>query len=104
MGKTPVFTSWRKRFSDHLAALSSLKKARVQRIFSLLQLNCSEARCKYSVQKLKKAQPELRSLEKSGKEGSFGLAHCLNGVARTRGGADTGGGAMVRAEGGLVMS
>jgi len=49
--------------------------------------------------------------EKSGGEGSFGLAHCLDKVAGTRGdgltgggGADTGGGATVRAGGELVMS
>jgi len=55
MGKTLVSASWQKRFLDHLAALPFLKKARVQRIFSSLQLNCSRARCKYSVQELKKA-------------------------------------------------
>jgi len=104
MGKTLVSTSWQKRFSDHLAALPSLKKAKVQRIFSLLQLNCSGARCKYSIQELKKAQPELHSPEKSGEEGSFGLACCLDGAARTREGADTGGRVMVRVGGGLVMS
>ena len=50
-------------------------------------------------------------LEKSGEEGSFGLAYCLDEVAGTggggltdRGGADTRGKATVRAEGGLVIS
>jgi len=41
-----------------------LKKTRVQKIFSSLQVNCSGARHKYSVQKLRKACLELRSLEK----------------------------------------
>jgi len=88
-----------------------LKRARVQRIFSSSQLNCSRARHKYSVQELKKARPELCLPEKSGGEGSFGLACCLDGVAKTRGGrlpdrggADIRDGAMVRAGGGLVMS
>jgi len=56
---------------------------------------------------LKKARPELCSLEKSGGERSFGLACYLDGAARTGGGgltdgegADTEGGAGV----GLVMS
>jgi len=60
---------------------------------------------------LKKAQPELHSLEKSGGERSFGLAHCLDRVAGTGGEGLTGGGsigigggATVRAEVGLVMS
>jgi len=74
--------SWRKRFSDHFAACPSLKKARVQKIFSSSQLNCSGARRKYNVQELRKAQPELRSPEKSGGEGSFGLVRCLDGAAR----------------------
>jgi len=88
-----------------------LKKVRIQKIFSLSQLNCSEARCKYRVQELKKARPELRSLEKSGKEGSFDLACCLDRVAGTGGGGLIGGGgtgmggeAMVGVEVGLVMS
>ena len=58
---------------------------------------------------MKKAQPKLHSLEKSGREGSFGLARYLDGAARTRGGgliggrgAGIGGRAMVGA--GLVMS
>jgi len=71
MGKTPMSTFWRKRFSDYLAALSSLKKTRVQRIFSSSQLNCSRARYKYSIQELKKARPELCLPEKSGGEGNF---------------------------------
>jgi len=63
------------------------------------------------VQKLKKIQLELCSLEKSGEEGSFGLAYCLDKASRTRGGGLTGGEgvgtrgrAMVRAGVGLVMS
>ena len=36
MGKTLVSASWGKRFSDYLVALPSLKKVRVQRIFSLV--------------------------------------------------------------------
>ena len=83
MGKIPVSASWRKKFSDHLAACLSLKKARVHKIFSLSQLNCFRARRKYNVQELKKAQPELHSPEKSGGEGSFGLICCLDGVDRT---------------------
>jgi len=61
------------------------------------------------VQELRKARPELRSLEKSGGEESFGLVCCLDGAARTRGGELTGGrdggiggGATVRT--GAVMS
>jgi len=107
MGKTPVSASWQKRFSDHLAALSFLKKVRVQRIFSSSQLNCSRAECKYSIQELKKAQLELHLLKKSGRKRSFGLAHCLDRAARTGGdrltggkGANTGGGAGAE----LVMS
>ena len=103
--------SWRKRFSDYLVALLSLKKARVQRIFFLSQLNYSGARCKYSIQELKKARLELCLLEKSGRERSFGLAHCLDGATRTergkltgRGGVDTGGEKTVGAGGGPVMS
>jgi len=88
-----------------------LKKARVQKIFSSLQLNCSGARRKYSIQKLRKAQLELCSPEKSGGEGSFGLAHCLDEVARTgeeglTGERDTGirGGVTVGAGAELVIS
>jgi len=92
MGKMPVSPSWRKRFSDHLTAHPSLKKARVHKIFSSSQLNCSGARRKYNVQELKKAQPELRLLEKSGGEGSFGLVRCLDGADRTGEGGLTGGG------------
>jgi len=60
-----------------------LKKARVQKIFSSSQVNCSGARYKYSVQELRKAHLELRLLEKSGGEGSFGLVRCLDGAAGT---------------------
>jgi len=105
----PVSASWRKRFSDHFAARPSLKKTRVQKIFSSSQVNCSGARCKYRVQELRKACPELRLLEKSGGEESFGLVHCLDGAAGTGGGGLTGGrdggiggGATVRT--GAVMS
>ena len=69
----------------------SLKKARVQKIFSSLQVNCSGARRKYSMQELRKACPELCSLEKSGGEGSFGLVCCLDGADGTREGGLTGG-------------
>jgi len=109
MGKMPVSASWQKRFLDHFAAHPSLKKVRVHKIFSSLQLNCSRARCRYNIQELKKARPELRSPEKSGGEGSFGLVRCLDGAVRTdegelTGGEDVsiGGGATVRA--GAVMS
>ena len=37
----------------------------------------------YNVQEFKKARPEVRSLEKSGGEGSFGLVCCLVGVDGT---------------------
>jgi len=109
MGKMPVSASWRKRFLDHFTARPSLKKARVHKIFSSSQLNCSGTRCRYNVQKLKKARPELRSPEKSGGEGSFALVRCLDGVVGTgegglTGGGDVGigGGATVRAR--AVMS
>jgi len=92
MGKTPVSTSWRKRFSDHFAARPSLKKARVQKIFSSSQLNCSGTRRKYNVQELRKARPELHSPEKSGGEGSFDLICCLDGAAGARVGGIAGGG------------
>jgi len=106
-----VSVSWRKRFSDHFAAHPSLKKARVQKIFSSLQVNCSRARHKYNMQKLRKAHPEPHLLEKSGGEGSFGLARCLDKAARAgegglTGGGDTGirGGATVGTGVGLVIS
>jgi len=79
----PVSASWRKRFLDHFAAHPSLKKVRVQKIFSSSQVNYSGARHKYSMQELRKARLELRSLEKSGGEGSFGLVRCLDGAAGT---------------------
>jgi len=60
-----------------------LKKARVQKIFSSLQVNCSGARRKYSVQELRKTHPKLRSLEKSRGKGSFGLGCCLDGADGT---------------------
>ena len=88
-----------------------MKKARVHKIFSSSQLNCSGARCRYNVQELKKAQLELHSPEKSEGEGSFGLVRCLDGADRTgerglTGGEDIGigGGAAVGAGAGLVIS
>jgi len=61
------------------------------------------------MQELRNARPELHSLEKSGGEGSFGLACCLDEAARAEeegltGGrnASIGGGAMVGAR--LVIS
>jgi len=63
------------------------------------------------VQEFRKARLELCLPEKSGGEGSFGLAHCLDGVAGAgEGGAtgggdmDIGGGATARAGVGPVMS
>ena len=91
MGKMPVSASWRKRFSDHLAARPSLKKARVHKIFSLSQLNCSRANRRYNVQELKKARLELCSPEKLEGEGSFGLVRCLDRADRTGEGGLTGG-------------
>jgi len=44
------------------------------------------------MQELRKACPELHSLEKSGGEGSFGLVCCLDGAAGTGKGGLTGGG------------
>jgi len=87
-----VSASWRKRFLDHFAVHLSLKKARVQKIFSSSQVNCSGARCKYRVQKLRKARLELRSPEKLGGEGSFGLARCLDKATGAGEGGVTGGG------------
>jgi len=97
-----VSASWRKRFSDHLVACPSLKKASVQKIFSLSQLNCSGARHRYNIQEFKKARPEVRSLEKSGGEGSFGLVHCLVGADGTGKGGLTGGGDVVNGGGATV--
>ena len=88
----PVSTSWQKRFSDHFTACPSLKKARVQKIFSSLQINCSGAKCKYSVQELRKAHPELRLPEESRGEESFGLVCYLDRADRTGEGGLTGGG------------
>ena len=86
----PVSASWQKRFSDHFTARPFLKKARVQKIFSSSQVNCSGAKCKYSMQELRKARLELCSPEKSGGEGSFGLVHCLDEADRTGEGGLTG--------------
>ena len=55
-------------------------------------MNCSGAKCKYSVQELRKAYLELHLPEKSGGEGSFGLVRCLDKVDRTGKGGLTGGG------------
>jgi len=79
-----------------------LKKARVQKIFSLSQVNCSRAKRKYSMQELRKARPELHLLEKSGGEGSFGLVCCLDGADGTGEGGLTGGGD-VGIEGGATV-
>jgi len=97
-----VSVSWRKRFSDHFTACPFLKKARVQKIFSSSQVNCSGARRKYRVQEFKKARPEVRSPEKSGGEGSFGLVRCLVGVDGTGKGGLTGGGDVVTGGGATV--
>jgi len=43
------------------------------------------------MQELRKARPELRSPEKSGGKGSFGLVRCLDGAAGTGEGGLTGG-------------
>jgi len=75
---------------DHFTARPFLKKARVQKIFSLSQVNCSRARCKYNVQELRKARPELCLLEKLQGEGSFGLIRYLDRTAGTREGGVTG--------------
>ena len=63
------------------------------------------------MQELRKARLELYSLEKSGEEGSFGLARCLDEAAKAgeegvTGGGDTriGGGATVNAGVELVIS
>jgi len=88
-----------------------LKKARVQKIFSSLQLNCSGARCRYNIQEFKKARPEICLPEKSGGEGSFGLVRCLVGADGTgeggltgEGDVVTGGGVTVGAGAGPVIS
>ena len=94
--------SWQKRFSDHLAACLSLKKASVQKIFSSSQLNCSGARHRYNIQKFKKARPEVRSPEKSGGKGSFGLVRCLVGADGTGEGGLTGGEDVVNGGGATV--
>jgi len=106
-----VSASWQKKFLDYFTACPSLKKARVQKIFFSLQVNYSRARCKYSVQELRKACLKLCSPEKTGGEGSFGLARCLDEVARAEEGGLTGGGdtdirggATVGAGAGLVIS
>jgi len=97
-----VSTSWRKRFLDYLMVCPSLKKASVQKIFSSSQLNCSGARHRYNVQEFKKARPEVRSLEKLGREGSFGLVRCLVRVDGTGEGRLTGGGDVVNGDGATV--
>jgi len=87
----PVFASWRKRFLDHFTVRPSLKKVRVQKIFSSSQVNCSGAKRKYSMQELRKVCLELCSPEKSGGEGSFGLVCCLDKADGTGEGGLTGG-------------
>jgi len=74
-------------------------------------VNCSGARRKYSMQELRKAHLELRSPEKSGGEGSFGLTCCLDKAARAEEGGLTGGrdasigdGVTVGTGAGLVIS
>jgi len=106
-----VSASWRKRFLDHFAARPSLKKARVQKIFSSSQVNCFGARRKYRVQELRKTRLELHLPEKLGGERSFGLACCLDeaagaGEGGVTGGGDTGigGGVTVDAGAELVIS
>jgi len=54
------------------------------------------------MQELRKARLELRSPEKSGRKGSFGLVRCLDGVDGTGEGGLTGGGVTVGV--GAVMS
>jgi len=86
-----------------------LKKARVQQIFSSLQVNCSGAKHKYSVQELRKAHPELCLLEKSRREGSFSLVHCLDradgtGEGGLTDGGDGGIGGRATVGAGVVMS
>ena len=81
----------------------------VQKIFSSLQVNCSGARRKYSVQELRKAHPELHSPEKSGGEGSFGLVYYLDRTDGTEegglaGGRDIGMGDGATVGAGAVMS
>jgi len=83
-------------------ARPSLKKVSVQKIFSSSQLNCSRARRRYNIQEFKKARPEVRSLEKSGREGSFGLIRCLVGADGTGEGGLTGGGDVVNRGGATV--
>jgi len=92
-------------------AYLSLKKVSVQKIFSSSQLNCSGARHRYNIQEFKKARPEVRSPEKPGGKGSFGLVCCLVGADGTRKGGLTGGrdvvigdGVTVRAGAGPVIS
>jgi len=97
-----VSASWQKRFLDHLAARLSLKKARVQNIFSSSQLNCFGARRRYNMQEFKKARLEVHSLEKSGGEGSFGLICCLVRADGTGEGGLTGGGDVVTRGGATV--
>ena len=72
-------------------------------------MNCSRAKCKYGVQKLRKAWPELHLLEKSGGEGSFGLVHYLDGADGTgegglTDGRDMGIGGKATVGAGAVMS
>jgi len=54
------------------------------------------------MQEFKKARLEVRSLEKSGGEGSFGLVRCLVRADGTREGGLTGGGDVVTRGGATV--
>ena len=94
-----------------LHSTSILEEGEGPEDFSSLQVNCSRARRKYSMQELRKAHLELYLPEKSRREGSFDLACCLDEVARAgerglTGGRDVsiGGGATVGAGAGLVIS
>jgi len=60
--------------------------------FLLVAAELFGARRRYNIQELKKARPELRSPEKSGGEGSFGLVRCLDWADGTGEGGLTGGG------------
>ena len=86
-----------------------MKKARVQQIFFSLQVNCSGAKHKYSVQELRKAHPELCLLEKSRREGSFSLVYYLDradgtGEGGLTDGGDGGIGGRATVGAGVVMS
>ena len=75
-----------------LCSMSILEEGEGPEDFFLSQVNCSRAKRKYSMQELRKACLELHLLEKSGGEGSFGLACCLDKVAGVEKGGLTRGG------------